>query len=152
MRRDLLMEKLDLLMRRRLRLSSPVFRQVRDWDEHRVYEWSPLKKIFMRVFFIARSTVMQRQFTIELRVDYADTEKTKVMRQAMQQAARHVYATATLLADGVKPQIAIFSDDFFTGHESIELLDDTISQGLAQIGGPDEDSGVSSELAAAVKT
>ena len=93
---------------------------------------------------------MQRQFTIELRVDYADNEKNDSMRLALQQAARHVYATGVLLADGVKPQIAVFSDDFFTGHEAIALLDDTVAQGIDQIGGPDEDSGVSAELLNAV--
>lgn len=93
---------------------------------------------------------MQRQFTIELRVDYADQEKNEAMRKALQQAARHVYATATLLADGVKPQIAIFSDDFFTGHETIALLEDTIAKGLEQINEqPGDSDGVSSELLAA---
>lgn len=92
---------------------------------------------------------MQRQFTIELRVDYADNDKTKVMRQAMQQAARHAYATAVLIADGVKPQIALFSDDFFTGHEQIELLEDTVGQGIAQIDSGEPEEQISSELMAA---
>lgn len=92
---------------------------------------------------------MQRQFTIELRVDYADQGKNDAMRLALQQAARHVYATGVLLADGVKPQIAVFSDDFFTGHEAIALLDDTVAQGISEIGGPDADNGVSDELMAA---
>lgn len=96
---------------------------------------------------------MQRQFTIELRVDYTDNEKNDSMRTALQAAARHVYATASLLADGVKPQIAIFSDDFFAGHEVIELLDDTIAQGVKAItvDGNNEDEGVSSELLAACR-
>lgn len=92
---------------------------------------------------------MQRQFTIELRVDYADPEKNPSMQQALQAAARHVYATAVLLADGVKPQIAIFSDDFFTGHEVIALLEDTIARGVESIGGAEEGEDISSELMAA---
>lgn len=83
---------------------------------------------------------MQRQFTIELRVDYADPEKNDAMRTALQAAARHVYATATLLAETVKPQIAIFSDDFFAGHEQITLLEDTIQAGKEQIGDTKEDA------------
>jgi len=99
---------------------------------------------------LRRALAMQRQFTIELRVDYSDQEKNEAMRKALQQAARHVYATATLLADGVKPQIAIFSDDFFTGHETIALLEDTIAKGLAQINEqPGDEDSVSSELMAA---
>lgn len=92
---------------------------------------------------------MQRQFTIEIRVDYADDGKTAVMKKAMQQAARHVYATATLLADGVKPRAAVFSDDFFTGHEEIALLDDTITKGIEAINATDEVEHVSPELLAA---
>lgn len=98
---------------------------------------------------------MQRQFTIELRVDYADNEKNDAMRQALTAGARHIYATATLLADNVKPQIAIFSDDFFSGHEQIELLEDVIAQGVQQL----EDAGVtqteepiSAELVAAARS
>jgi|ERR1035437_3421072 hypothetical protein len=97
-----------------------------------------------------RSGAMQRQFTIELRVDYADAEKNETMRTALQAAARHVYATAVLLADAVKPQIAIFSDDFFAGHEQITLLEDTIKDGLDQIGDTKEDA-PSDELVRAMR-
>ncbi len=93
---------------------------------------------------------MQRQFTIELRVDYEDAGKNEAMRKALQAAARHVYATATLLKDSVKPQVAIFSDDFFTGHEEINLLSDTVQEGMDSIGGG-EAEGVSDELLNAMK-
>lgn len=96
-----------------------------------------------------RKERMQRQFTIELRVDYADNGKNDAMRKAMQAASRHIYATAALLSDGVKPQLAVFSDDYFQGHEEIQLLDDTIQQGIEELGGG-ADEGVSSELAGAV--
>jgi hypothetical protein len=95
---------------------------------------------------------MQRQFTIELRVDYADSEKNIEMKKALQHCARHALATAALLADGVKPQVAIFSDDFFSGNEEIRLLDDEIQQGLDGLDGTavEEGSGFSSELMDAV--
>lgn len=94
---------------------------------------------------------MQRQFTIEVRVDYTDKDKNEAMRTALAAAARHVFATAVLLADGVKPTIAIFSDDFFQGHEEIALMQDVIRDGVDSISGGEEaqDNGVSSELAAA---
>lgn len=104
----------------------------------------------------ARRSGMQRQFTIELRVDYADNDKNDAMRKALSSAARHVFATATLLADNVKPQIAIFSDDFFSGHEEIALLDDVIAQGKAALEGVNGENGeetpVSSELLQAVRS
>lgn len=96
---------------------------------------------------------MQRQFTVELRVDYADEGKNHAMQEAVQRAARHVLATAALLADGVKPQIAAFSDDFFTGHKEIAVLEDTIAKGqaqLADLGGSGGDTPVSSELLTAL--
>lgn len=73
---------------------------------------------------------MQRQFTIELRVDYEDNEKNDAMRKACAAAGRHVFATASLLADGIQPQISIYSDDYFAGHDEIKLMEDTIQQGL----------------------
>lgn len=104
-----------------------------------------------------RSKLMNRQFTIELRVDYADAEKNEVMRAALQIAGRHMMATAQLLSDGVKPQIALFSDDFFDGHAEIALIEDTIQQGkdllALQAAGSTADAGetVSSDLLDACK-
>jgi hypothetical protein len=97
----------------------------------------------------AEERAMQRQFTIELRVDYADNGKNESMRAAVAAAARHVYATAALLADATKPQIACFSDDYFTGHEEIKALEDTISDGKTEIGGGTEE--VSRELLTALR-
>lgn len=103
-----------------------------------------------RMTAIHEGAIMQRQFTIELRVDYEDADKNDTMRTACQAAARHVYATATLLADGVKPQIAIYADDFFSSQQEIALLDDTIQQGIDASGLSDE-APVSSELMKAVR-
>ena len=98
---------------------------------------------------------MQRQFTIELRVDFVDPEKLPVLKSVLQQAARHAFATAQLITDNPKTtQIAIYSDDFFSGHEEIKLLEDVIQQGLdaTAVSPPDaaEDGEVSSELKAAM--
>jgi|SRR5712664_1276217 len=100
---------------------------------------------------ITEEQKMQRQFTIELRVDFADSEKLGPLKQVLQQAARHAYATAQLISDNPKStQIAIFSDDFFTGHEEIKLMEDVIQQGLDETGTATEADNVSSELMAAV--
>lgn len=95
---------------------------------------------------------MQRQFTLEIRVDYADNGKNEAMRVMMAALARTGYATAVMLADGVKPQVAIFSDDFFQGHQDIMLLDDTIAEGTKAISEPGEvPEQLSSELLNSVK-
>lgn len=101
-----------------------------------------------RLHTITEGNHMQRQFTIEIRVDYADSDKNAAMKQTLQQCARHAYATATLLSEGVKAQVAIFSDDFFSGHEEIMLIEDTIQQGLDEIG--DTKEVISSELIGAM--
>ena len=85
-----------------------------------------------------------KQFTIELRVDYADEGKNAVMKTAMAQAARHVLATATLLGDGQVPTVAVFSEDFFIGKEDINLMLDAVAEGKRDMK-PDDDK-VSQEL------
>ncbi len=78
---------------------------------------------------------MQRQYTIELRVDFADPEKLVSLKQVLLQTARRAFATAQLISDNPKStQIAIWSDDFFAGREEIALLEDTVQQGLDAIG------------------
>jgi hypothetical protein len=100
---------------------------------------------------LRRDHPMQRMFTIELRVDYADPGKNDAMRNALRHCARHAYAQAQLLADGVKPEVAIFSEDFFAGNEEISLLEDVITNGSESLGGTAEAEGVSDELAAAAR-
>lgn len=95
---------------------------------------------------------MQRQITIELRVDYADSGKNDTMQHAVMIASRHILATARLLADnGVKPQIVAYSDDFYGGHEEIAVMDDIIAQGLSEDGGEGGEESISSELMSAAR-
>lgn len=120
----------------------------------KLIEWkagSPAVLKHYRMDTITRGAHMQRQFTIELRVDFADQDKLEPLKQTLRQAARHCYAAAMLISDNPKAtQIVIYSEDFFSAHEEIKLLDDIIQEGLdtvgADSGGTD---GVSSELAAA---
>jgi hypothetical protein len=82
---------------------------------------------------------MRRQFAIELCVDYEDPDKNDIICRACQAAARYVYATAALLQDGIKPEIAISSDDFMSGYQQIALLDDTEQQGPHMLGRVEEE-------------
>lgn len=101
----------------------------------------------------------QRQWTIEIRIDYANEDadgKNEAMREAVQIAGRNLLATAGLLADKVKPQIAMFSDDFFAGVQKIELMDDVLAEGKKQLavaagGNEVEDEPLSDELAEALR-
>lgn len=73
---------------------------------------------------------MQRLWTIEVGADFTDREKNDATDEAVRRAAVHIYATVALLSDGIKPRVVAFSDDFFTGHRDIALLDDTLGKAL----------------------
>lgn len=117
-------------------------------------EWCAGRMAVLRAYHldtITRGAHMQRQFTVELRVDFADQEKLPSLKQVLQQCARHAFATAQLLSDNPKTtQVAIFSDDFFSGHEEIKLLDDVIQDGLDAIGETSGTETLSSELVGAM--
>lgn len=78
-----------------------------------------------------KGLAMQRQWTIEARADFADQEKNDAITESVRRAAVHINATIALLADGIKPQVVAFSDDFFAGHEDIALLEDKLGRALA---------------------
>ena len=75
---------------------------------------------------------IQRQWTIEARADFADQEKNDAISEAVRRAAVRINATIALLADGIKPQVVAFSDDFFAGHEDIALMPDSIGAAIAE--------------------
>lgn len=62
-------------------------------------------------------------WTIELRVDFNDASKNKLMEHAIRAMAKEVLATAQLLADNRKPEIAISTSDMFVGSEEIALFE-----------------------------
>lgn len=96
-----------------------------------------------------RSEQMQRQFSIELRVEYMDEGKYVELKRMLQAAAVQLYASAALIADGQTPTIAIAGTDFFHGYEEIKLLENTIAKGKESIGGGAEE--ISQELMDALK-
>lgn len=65
-----------------------------------------------------------RTVKIELRVDYSDPSKDDIIINAAKMAAKHLYTTATLIADSRQPQIALESGDMFSSAEEISLADD----------------------------
>lgn len=114
--------------------------KIRTWST----SWAIIKK---------EKQAVQRQFTIEIRVDCPDADKLEVFREVMRSAGQNVYAHAMLLGGQSKPQIAIFSDDFFDGHVDIKLFENRIAEGeaaLAAAGDTSVEEGVSAELLAAV--
>lgn len=76
---------------------------------------------------------MQRQWTIETRADFADPEKNEAITEAVRLHAVALQATLVLIKDnGVSPQTVCYSDDFFTGHEDIALMKNTLGEALKE--------------------
>lgn len=65
-----------------------------------------------------------KTFVIELRVDHdmPTEEKDKVVQDAVMMAAKQLLATAMLVQDKRKPQIAVQAGDMFAKNEDVELL------------------------------
>ena len=85
----------------------------------------------------------QRQWTIEARADCSDGEK-EAIKQTVRQLACHLCAQLNLLPTKVQVQVVCFSDDFFSGHEDIAMLEDKLGAALQINDSPVET--VSSEL------
>lgn len=95
--------------------------------------------------------IMQRQWTIEARADFADKDKNETITQAVREAAVHINAVLALLSDGQKPQVVAFSDDFFAGHEDIALLPDTLGMAIKEHNGGAAAEPISDEMAQAFR-
>lgn len=63
----------------------------------------------------------QKEFQMSLRYSTTNEEQYETIKKAMCEAARNVYAVAVLVAGGesAKPDIKVFSDDFFEGKEEL---------------------------------
>jgi len=88
---------------------------------------------------------MQRQWTIEVRCDYADQGKNDPVQAAVIEKARELHAMMALLCDGVKPRVAVFSEDFFFGRKDFEVFDKAASSDTTGL------DGVSDEMLALAK-
>jgi hypothetical protein len=76
-------------------------------------------------------TMGQRQWTIEVRADVGPQEK-EAIKQTIRRMARHLLTQVQFLPTKVQVEVACFSDDFFDGHEDIELWEDVHSKVLEQ--------------------
>jgi hypothetical protein len=61
---------------------------------------------------------------VEIRTDFNDKKLDKLFEKALRQMAHEAIATASLLADGRPPDIAIHTSDMFVGREKLMLFDE----------------------------
>jgi hypothetical protein len=81
-----------------------------------------------------KGQIMQRQWTIEIRADFADPAKNDTITKLVKEASVFLHANTALISDVQKPQVACYSDDFFFGHKDIPLHGDTLGSALAAHG------------------
>lgn len=66
--------------------------------------------------------MVTRTYTVELRTDFDDPEKDKIVLEAAREMARTLLATASLLQDRRAPRIGFQCGDMFLGNEDIDIM------------------------------
>ena len=101
---------------------------------------------------IVKGKPMQRQWTIEARADFADVEKNAAITEAVRQHAVALNAILVLIKDnGISPQVVCYSDDFFTGHEDINLMENKLGAAIMESGDLAAPMPVSDEMMQAMR-
>lgn len=75
---------------------------------------------------------MQAQYTLEIRFNALSEERHEAMQGFMRDLAVFANTTASLLGHS-KPQVVMYSDHAFLGHEDIPLLADNMGKGLVEL-------------------
>lgn len=96
---------------------------------------------------------MQRKFSIEIKVDFADDGKLPVFTKTVLLHARRLLGTARLIADIPKNvKILVHGDDFLAGQYEIELMQDLLDDVEIDAAGNDTaEEKISPELLALAK-
>lgn len=76
---------------------------------------------------------MQDQITIEIRVDFLDKAKIQEVIKIMCSMARTAVANINLLGPQCKPECVIFTDNFMSAPEKIDLYADLIGKGQEEL-------------------
>ena len=94
-------------------------------DINRLIEWKLARA--------KKGNKMQEQWTIELRADFADKEKIPEITKIFCAAARHMMANVMLLGPSCKPECVIFTDNFMSAPDKIDIYSDLIAKGQAEL-------------------
>jgi hypothetical protein len=73
--------------------------------------------------FITGDQQMRKTYTIDLKIDFDDDTRHKVMLHLSRKMARMLLTQAALIADNRQPQVALTCDDFFEGGSKEALMD-----------------------------
>jgi hypothetical protein len=109
-----------------------------DWKIYRVTELRQKVK---------EGKQMQDQVTIECRFDFIDKGKVPEVQKLACAMARTLAANIQLLDPVCKPEVIVYTDDFMSPPQKVNMYDDLIGKGNTEL---QEAAGISSELLSAV--
>ena len=86
-------------------------------------EWRLSDPRFRRAGVTTEAKMTQRQFFVEVKADFADEGKYRLINEAVIEMAELLWAKLDLIPidNGPKPQVVAHSVDFFHGNKVIEL-------------------------------
>lgn len=81
----------------------------------------------------AKEGKVQEQWTIEIRADFQDKDKIPQITEIVCAAARHLVANVVLLGPTCKPECVIFTDNFMSASQKIDIYSDLIGKGQKEL-------------------
>lgn len=108
--------------------------------EWKIYRWAEARDK-------VRNGQMQDQVTIECQMDFTDKDKMQEVIKLACSTARTLAANIQLLDPVCKPQCVVYTDNFMSPPEKINIYQDLIGKGNEEL---QETEGISSELLNAV--
>jgi len=108
--------------------------------EWKIYRWAEHRDK------AKEGTEMQDQITIECRMDFKDKDKIPEVIKLACSMARTLAANIQLLDPVCKPECVVYTDNFMSPPEKINIYQDLIGKGDQEL---QESAGISSELLAA---
>ena len=82
---------------------------------------------------------MNRKIIIEIKSDFNDPQKDRILIHLAKEAARNLITAARLIQDQRTPEIAMSSSDFFNGEEEIMINEETELHPPQEPVAPEED-------------
>jgi len=96
--------------------------------------------------------IMQDQITIELRVDFADKDKIPELTKIACSMARTLVANVQLLGPTCKPECVVFTDNFMSAPQQVDIYADLIGKGKDELSAIEAKDAVFSGAATATVT
>lgn len=92
---------------------------------------------------------MMKKWVIEVTANFADKDKYPVIDQLARTSAANLFAAVVLIADGQKPDVICYSDDFYDGRNELDVFATPVTAPVPRVG--TVDAGFSDEFLKAME-